>query len=440
MLSLRQTLVAAAAALPIAMPGAAQEAPPRVERPYRGVFGGGVGAAEESLILNGSLGSGYDDNLLLDEATVDPTDPGTARSGLFTTFSGDLGYNYARGRLALGAAFGAAVRYYPDSERQWLAGYNGVATVGLQVTRSIRVAGSHTTTYQPYYTFAPFVDLGPPGTLPPAVLVQDFRATRAEFYSHASGVELTTGLTRRASLMLNYGYARSELGDPALDMNMQNAGGRLSFALTRGLALRAGYAYSTWRHLSLETDRLENHTVDAGIDYSRGLSISRRTRVGFSAGSSATVEYGRRYYTVIGSINLDRDIRRTWDATLSYSRNIGFVETFAHPLLYDTVAISAGGLITRRIRLATGAGVYLGREVGVGNGDLRTSYATAGTGYALTRHLALGLDYTFHRYGLIPGELMPHGVARELNRHSVRATLNIWVPLIYRTARPVRRP
>ncbi|MBA3297708.1 MAG: hypothetical protein H0U19_12315, partial [Acidobacteria bacterium] len=33
----------------LAAPAAAQQAPPRVERPYRGLFGGGVGNTEQLL-------------------------------------------------------------------------------------------------------------------------------------------------------------------------------------------------------------------------------------------------------------------------------------------------------------------------------------------------------------------------------------------------------
>jgi hypothetical protein len=39
---------------------------PRPERPYRGLFGGGTGNWEQSLVANASLGGGWDDNLVAD--------------------------------------------------------------------------------------------------------------------------------------------------------------------------------------------------------------------------------------------------------------------------------------------------------------------------------------------------------------------------------------
>ena len=54
--------VCVAALFAASTPAAAQA--PRPERPYRGLFGGGVGDVEQSLIWNGSTGGGYDDNVL----------------------------------------------------------------------------------------------------------------------------------------------------------------------------------------------------------------------------------------------------------------------------------------------------------------------------------------------------------------------------------------
>ena len=51
------------AALLCASPVAAQQQG-RPERPYRGIFGGGVGDAEQLLTVNFGVSGGYDDNIL----------------------------------------------------------------------------------------------------------------------------------------------------------------------------------------------------------------------------------------------------------------------------------------------------------------------------------------------------------------------------------------
>src|SRR5688500_8910763 len=100
------TSIVCAAALLIAVPAAAQQ--PRPARPYRGLFGGGMGDTEQVLTLTGSVGVGYDDNVLADQSGTGGlgTDPRIDQSGTFQQMSGGLTYSLERTRVSLGASLG----------------------------------------------------------------------------------------------------------------------------------------------------------------------------------------------------------------------------------------------------------------------------------------------------------------------------------------------
>ncbi len=113
-----RVLLACAGALVIAAPAAAQL--PRPERPYRGLFGGGVGDTEQSLTLNVQLAGGYDDNIFADQgaggggvppSSTPPTNV-VAQGGSYGQLSSGLTYSLARTRVSVGASAGFVSRRY----------------------------------------------------------------------------------------------------------------------------------------------------------------------------------------------------------------------------------------------------------------------------------------------------------------------------------------
>lgn len=84
---------------------------PRPERPYRGLFGGGTGNWEQSLVANASIGGGWDDNLVADargDRPARPNDLNTSARGGLGQFSGALAYSLSRSRLSVSAKIGRA--------------------------------------------------------------------------------------------------------------------------------------------------------------------------------------------------------------------------------------------------------------------------------------------------------------------------------------------
>jgi hypothetical protein len=97
-------------------------------------------------------------------------------------------------------------------------------------------------------------------------------------------------------------------------------------------------------------------------------------------------------------------------------------------------------MINRRVEFHSGAGFVFG-NYGFGsassssNDDFDTTYASAGVSMALNRFLSFGLDYSYYYYFFDQTELTPFGFNEQMNRHSVRVTLNAWKPLIQRGRR-----
>ena len=83
----------------------------RPERPYRGLFGGGAPAgAGQSLVFNGAVGAGWDDNVLAGQLGGGGSNPTRAASGKLGTMSASLGYQANLGRFHLGASVGTGSR------------------------------------------------------------------------------------------------------------------------------------------------------------------------------------------------------------------------------------------------------------------------------------------------------------------------------------------
>ena len=114
-----------------------------------------------------------------------------------------------------------------------------------------------------------------------------------------------------------------------------------------------------------------------------------------------------------------------------------FIQALRAPLLSDSVTAQLTGLLTRRLQFRTGvAGAYGNAGLSADAQEFATYQGEVGVKYALTRNLALGLDYLLYRYEFDSIALLPAGMPRELNRHGIRAYLAMWVPLVNRARRP----
>ncbi len=135
----------------------------RPERPYRALFGGGVGDAEQTLSLNVSLGGGYDDNVFAREGQSGlGRDSRVAKPGTFGSLSGSLAYSYNTPRLTASLSTATSVRYSPAASKNALGGYSGAAAMSMPLWRGAGLSASQSVGYQPYFSLQliPIFDTG----------------------------------------------------------------------------------------------------------------------------------------------------------------------------------------------------------------------------------------------------------------------------------------
>jgi hypothetical protein len=431
----------ALAAMLSGMPLAAQE--PRPERPYRGVFGR-VGQTEQLLVATGEIGGGYDSDVFTSgdgaSAALQP------RAGIGSSYgavSGGLSYSLTRPRVSFAASGSSAANVYFRLTDPLVASHAGSVGASFELSRGTRVSGSQSISYQPLDSLGLYPELADPvlGQTPP--VDASFGAIWESYFHYASDLSLSQALSSKAGVSVSYRRSLSDFASDDLDMVTHGVMGRFTRNVGRGLDLRLGYGYESGGY---ETDGLDGqeatpygHTIEAGVDFNRELSFSRRATLSFGTGSSAVKDAGQTRYYVTGNARLMREVGRTWNATISYDRDVDFVETLREPVFSDSVNFGMGGLIGRRVDFQSNAGFAFG-EVGVEEADdFRSFYASSGLLFALNRHSALGIDYYLNRYSFTDTQVLLPGVPPRLIRHSIRASISLWAPLLVRGRRNATR-
>ena len=414
-----------------AVPATAQQANPRPQRPYRGLFGGGVGEAQHALVLNAFFGGGYDD------ISIKTTSPNQANSvdagGGFGTGMAELSYWLSRPRGGVSATVGSTGRYYPSLDDGFVAVHSGTVGAFYQIARRTRLAGRHTSSYQPFTTlglFPQLVDVAGEA----ATVRRDPTSRGADHLSQTSSVDLTHVFSPRASLTLDYGFARNDFASDFQDFKSQRGGGHLIFPLARSLNLRAGYAYTDATYNV--THRVRGHSFDGGLEYSRALSFSRRTRLSFATGSSILSDHDQTLYRITGNARLTREIGRTWNASLAYDRTAGFVDALAESVFSDAATFALTGLINRRVQFQSSIAASAGEFPLVDQeSSFDSYYGSVGITVGLTRHVGVGVTYSLYRYSFDPGAPLPPGSPVEWNGQGIQANLALAVPLFQRSRR-----
>jgi hypothetical protein len=321
-------------------------------RPYRGLFGSGVGDASQVLSVSASLGGGYDDDVLA-EATGEGgvSDPSAARSSGYGSFKGGLRYSLNRRRVSFGVSAGSSVRLYSDEIGGHVATHSVNTGGSFQLARRTSVTLSQRVSYQPFLTILPFPHVFDPdlGDIPPPQ--PELATADTAYIVYSSSANLSQQLSRRGSLGVSYSYSKSDFTHDEAHFSTQTGGVRYSHALAKGLGAYVGYSYTDAQHTN--GNNVTGQGLDAGIDYSRALSVSRHTTLTFGTGSTAVTDGVFTQYYVTGNASLAHQIGRTWSASLTYARSAQFLEAFSEPYFADTAAAGLTGLLHRRPAAST---------------------------------------------------------------------------------------
>ena len=429
--------LAVLAAAVLAAPGASAQGRP--ERPFRGLFGSGAGPADHSLVANGSIGGGWDNNVVLDlfGSRNRISNLNTASRGGVGHASGSLSYGLNLTAVSVNASGGTSVHFYPTLASRFVRRYFGSAGASVQVSRYITAQGSVAYTPFSLSSLLPYYR----GELEDVALPDvDFASSIEHYRAYSAGAAYQRQLSRRTRINADYSFRTRDGSFAARDYHSHRVGGGLTHELGRDLNFNAGYRYGT-SDRALDDRSLQTHNINVGIDYNRSLSFSRRTTLSFSTGTAAVTrpleDDTRTRFSVIGDVQLTHEIGRTWNATAGYARNVRFDEDWPDFVSSDSLSASLAGLLSQRLQFQSSVRGSTGK-VGLSSqeGGFRGYYANAGLAYALGRQVGVSLTYAYYRHRFARGVELPADFANHYNRHSVRASLNLWAPLFARARRP----
>jgi hypothetical protein len=178
-------------------------------------------------------------------------------------------------------------------------------------------------------------------------------------------------------------------------------------------------------------DRVANHIIDAGLDFTKPLSLTRRTTLTFSIGPSMIEQNNSLQYRVVGDAAISHEIGRTWAARATYHRGFGMVAGFNSLVFSDGFGAALEGLLTRRLDFAAMGAFSTGEFTQTGAPNNYDTYqGSVRLRAALQQSTAVFVEYVAYRYQFDSRLGLPLGVPGSLVRQGVRTGLSLWLPLI----------
>lgn len=416
-------------------------APPEVRRPFRGLFGAPADprASRQSLDLTFSGFGAYDTDVFGAERSQTSA-PAYQQPGWYTSANAGLDYARRGDRVSFGLDGDVAASRYPKRS-QISTMYQAGGNLSARIAERTHAAFGAGITYAPQYRLGVFLS---PDSLtgeanPFESVVPDFDLFKLTAYRSNAEVSLAQDLGRRASLTGFYTIANVDYTGTEPDYRSYGAGIRFSNRLTQHLGYHLGYSFSTANYSVIRTVPRRINNIDAGVDYGRALSFSRRTTLTFSTGSalvsanqSLSASEDRNFrYRLTGNAVLRHEMGRTWTAALGYRRSVDWREAFAEPFLSDAVNATFRGLLSRRVSVSSGVDYAFGT---VGFGGSNNGY-DSGSAYgslqvALSRMFAVFGRYVYYRYHFDSGVALDPRFAPALDRQGVSVGIQASLPII----------
>jgi hypothetical protein len=405
-------------------------------RSSRSLFGGAAGdAAGDRLDLSFSLAEAYDTSALAPDGTPGPATLQVGR--YFTGLAGEVRYAKRRNRRELALNATSDLRYFHGVGKVAAVGQSVGVGVALPLGRYTMFTLNEAFAYRPSYLLGLFARTSLP-TIGEAVPSGASQALHnRESYSTTTNLGLRRTFGRRGSIDFSSGYQKTMFkgaASVARDVISYHAGGGLGYPMGRNAVLRLGYTYRHAQYAGLA--RPSQHDIDLGVDYDRPLSRSRRTRLGFSAGStliegpspSRPATEAVRQFRGVANVLLTHQIGRTWSARAAYRRGAQFVEEFSAPVFTDGVTLTLDGFLNRRTDFAMTAAYSEGEILSARSGAFETYTGNARLRYGLTRHFAGFAEYVYYHYHSSAALPSLANVPPRIGRHTARVGVMLWVP------------
>ena len=419
-----QTALAVFVSAGFAAPAAAQSQLPSGDTPG------------SNLTLSASAFGGYDSDIT-GAALGSAVQPSAALGGAILT----VNYRTRTEKVGFATRATADSRYFNADEPMKASTFAGLAVLGVQATSRVKIDASLSSVYSPQFMFSPFPVSDTPDDPPPSLL--DEGVSLYDIFTVSGTVGANARITRRSTLNVMYSAAQYRYLVDDSETRSVVFGGGYSYTLTRYASLRLGYSEVSAHYPTLmgsPANSLRQRSWDAGVNYSRPLSVTRRTTLSFGSGSSAIDNGQETFYTVTGNASLRHQIGRTWNLSVIYARGLGMVAGFAEPFFSDGVNAVLRGNLSRRIRMSAVTSFANG-DVGLGPRaqDYRSFQSTGRLEWALHDRVGIFGGYSYYQYAFEESATIP-GAPSELQRHSVRAGMIFRLPILQeRTPRRAAR-
>jgi hypothetical protein len=411
-------------------------------RQPQGLFGGirPDESASKRLDLSASLIAGYDDDVPVELRPA--LDPSTLESGGFSTTVDARGtFTWRSSRTEVGANVSSMFRHSETGELQAIAGYSAGAGFSRQLPGRFNLSVNQSAAYSPTYMYGLFpVDASTAPGAAPAISL-DYAVGRFESYDHVTSVSLRRDFTRRNSFTATGEYQftdRLHETDFWNDITSYVARGEYVHNLARNTALTGRARYRSGDYGYVGTGTTTEVGFDFGVDFTRQLSASKRTTVRFNVGATGTefplaVTGFERRIRGTGALGFDYQFARTWQARANVRRGVEYLVDLPTPVFADGVSAGIDGLLTRRVDLS----MFVGYSDGVSVENRDSVQITTYTGnlrgrYALSRRLAVFLEYLRYYYQFRGSARLLVGIPQRWDRSGVRAGLTLWVPTLGR--------
>jgi hypothetical protein len=431
-------VVAAAAVLGGPATAAAQSGP---GRPYRALFGGATTdpSMHKALDVTFSVAEAYDDNVQGESDPLALASP-LLRSGWYTSLAPAITYTWAGRHAVFNSSAGSNLRYYSKEGGFFGSTHFGGVGFSSKIGNG-QLAASQSVSYSPSYFYGLLPSLAPVESGVPVGAVSDFTINDQKALLYDSAVTFNQALSRRTSVSLLANYQTTKFSDDSMnrDLRSYSAGGRYGYTLSKNATLHLGYVYRTGQYSYTQNGASTVvHDIDAGVDYHRPLSLSRRTRFDFTVGSAiVNADAGQgvgsvRQFRLVGTAALSHDMGRTWRAKAAYNRGAGFPGGFNQAVFSDAVIASLDGFLSRRVDFHAGGNFSAGDVTGTAatSGHFQQYSGSTRLRAAVTTVLAVFGEYTYYNYDLGSAVATAPGVPLALERSSVRLGLSVWLPLV----------
>lgn len=424
----------------IAVPAYAQTFQPRQPRPEWGIFASGVSKTEQRLVLTATFGGGYEDDL----SKTPPVDDGSEStspyySGLFGSAGASLKYSVDKKTVYGDVQFGAYGRNYRDMTDPFVGSYSADGNFSLAVGKK-GTLGTSAFAGQYLYNLAPMGYSGGSGWAPggvPQVPGDPGAFTTGETYrGFGASASYNHSFNTKLSGYAGYSYyANDSYTSVTADgkYDSQWASGGLRYALGKGLGLRAGYS-STFGGFYAAANPLgyRSRTIDAGVDFNKSLSPTRKSKLTFGTGVSGILDPDDKVtYYFVGNVNFVHELGRTWSVYASLNRTADFFQTLGQPTINDWAVAGLSGYIGRHVEVQGGLSYWVGSAVGTNDKIYDSTNAFASTRIGLSRIFSIGASYTYYRYGFTNSVvLLPPGYLQQTDRQVFQVSLIVWAPLV----------